>query len=144
MTLLTSMTFTLLPRSLNYFNDTNSHSICEWTYSSSRFLADLLRISSFVITLTWEISRVTIADRADNRPDTNLEGAIINCESIINTPHILKSLACRWSTSCLITGIWVYNSICPVNNESTTFLWPKVVNFNVNEVLTVNYVTSMQ
>ena len=71
------------------------------------------------MTLTWVTSRLTMADSADRMPDTNLDGSIMNWESMMKTPQSLKSRAWRWSTSCLITGMWVYSSIWPAEVNTT-------------------------
>lgn len=62
---------------------------------------------------------MTIADRADITPDTNLVASRRNWASIMNTLQTLKFHSLSWSTSWRITGIWVYSSIWPKNRQHT-------------------------
>lgn len=87
-------------------------------YLSKSFLSFLLSKSSFVITLTWGVSKFTIVERAVSTPDMNFEASIRNCESSRYTLQMLKFHFCKTSTSCFITGICVYSSIWPENGLS--------------------------
>ena len=82
-------------------------------YLSSPFLSFLLSRSSLVMTLMWAISKVTMVDSAVSMPDTNLDGSMRNWASRRKTPQRRKFQCCSFSTSCRITGMWVYSSIWP-------------------------------
>ena len=55
-----------------------------------------------------------MADSAVMTPARNLEAWMRNWESRRKTPHRRKFHLCSWSTTCLMTGMCVYSSICPV------------------------------
>ena len=87
------------------------------THLSICCLALLSRRSILLITLMWGTSNCTIVERADITPEKNFEASTMNCESMRNTPHILKSQLFNASTRRRITGMWVYNSIWPIEND---------------------------
>ena len=86
---------------------------CILTHRSTSFSCFLVNKSILLITLMWGISNWIIADNAVKTPAKNLLQSTTNWESIRKTPQTRKFHWCNVSTSCRITGMWVYSSIWP-------------------------------
>lgn len=86
---------------------------CILTHRSTSFSCFLVNKSILLITLMWGISNWIMADNAVKTPAKNLLQSTTNWESIRKTPQTRKFHWCNVSTSCRMTGMWVYSSIWP-------------------------------